>query len=204
MIVYVESNFVLELAFLQEEHESCEELLSLSESGDIRLVLPAFSIGEPYEAWVRRSKQRQGLHEQLSTTIRELSRSRPYQESSQEFQELTNLLLSSVEQEKSRLDETLERILQTADVISIDLSIIRSAIKFQESRDLEPQDSIVYASILDHLTTASGGLRCFITQDKDFENPDIENDLTKYNCKWLPNFTNGLGYIGSELKKIKK
>lgn len=56
MIVYVESNFVLELAFLQEEHESCEELLSLSKSGDIHLVLPTFSIGEPYETWVRRSK----------------------------------------------------------------------------------------------------------------------------------------------------
>ena len=152
MIVYVESNFVLELAFLQEEHESCEELLSLSESGDILLVLPAFSIGEPYEAWVRRSKQRQELHERLSATIRELSRSRPYQESSQEFQELTNLLLNSVEEEKNRLDETLERILQTVKVIPIDLNTIREAIKFQESRDLEPQDSIVYASIIEHLT----------------------------------------------------
>ena len=67
MIVYVESNFVLELAFLREEHENCLELLSLSESGDICLMLPAFSIGEPYEAWVRRSKQRLGLHEQLIT-----------------------------------------------------------------------------------------------------------------------------------------
>ena len=35
MIVYVESNFVLELAFLRAEHESCEELLRLSESRDI-------------------------------------------------------------------------------------------------------------------------------------------------------------------------
>jgi predicted nucleic acid-binding protein len=200
MIVYVESNFVLELAFLQEEHDSCEELLSLSESGDILLVLPAFSIGEPYETWVRRSKQRQGLHEQLSTTIRELSRSRPYQESSQDFQDLTNLLLSSVEQEKSQLDEILERILQTVDVIHINLSIIREAIKFQESRDLEPQDSIIYASIFEHLTTASRGLRCFITQDKDFASPDIENDLAKYDCLRLPNFANGLGYIRNQLK----
>ena len=45
MIVYVESNFVLELAFLQEEYESCMELLRLAESRDIHLVLPAFSIG---------------------------------------------------------------------------------------------------------------------------------------------------------------
>ena len=133
MIVYVESNFVLELAFLQEEHESCLELLSLSESGDICLMLPAFSIGEPYEAWVRRSKQRRDLHEQLITAIHELSRSRPYQGSSDEFQELTNLLRRSGEEEKLRLDNTLERILQTVEVIPIGLSIIRAAITFQKS-----------------------------------------------------------------------
>ena len=99
MIVYVESNFVLELAFLQEEYERCLELLRLAESQDIHLVLPAFSIGEPYEVWVRRSKQRRALRDQLSTAIRELSRSRPYQASSHEFQELTNLLLRSGEEE---------------------------------------------------------------------------------------------------------
>ncbi len=65
MIVYVESNFVLELAFLQEEYESCLELLHLAESEAIHLVLPAFSVGEPYEVWVRRSKQRRELRDQL-------------------------------------------------------------------------------------------------------------------------------------------
>ncbi len=199
MIVYVESNFVLELAFLQAEHESCEELLNLSESKDIHLVLPAFSIGEPYETWVRRSKQRRELHEQLITTIGELSRSRPYQGASHQFQGLTNLLRSSNTDELDRLNKTLERILQTVNVIHINLSIIREAIKFQESRDLEPQDSIVYASILEHLTTASRGLRCFITRDKDFTSPDIENDLAKYDCLRLPNFADGLGYIRSQL-----
>ena len=39
MIVYVESNFVLELAFLRAEHESCEELLSLSESRGLRCFI---------------------------------------------------------------------------------------------------------------------------------------------------------------------
>jgi hypothetical protein len=47
MIVYAESNLVLELAFQQEEHESCLALLDLAWSKEIVLVLPAFSIGEP-------------------------------------------------------------------------------------------------------------------------------------------------------------
>lgn len=200
MIVYVESNFVLELAFLREEHENCLELLSLSESGDICLMLPAFSIGEPYEAWVRRSKQRLGLHEQLITAIHELSRSKPYQESSDEFQELTDLLLRSDEEEKRRLDDTLQRMLQMVEVIPIGLSIIRAAITFQKSIELSPQDSIVYASILNHLTTASEKPRCFITKNsRDFVNPDIENDLKAYNCRLLTKFADGLGYVRSRL-----
>jgi predicted nucleic acid-binding protein len=200
MIVYVESNFVLELAFLQEEYESCLELLGLAESQDIHLVLPAFSIGEPYEVWVRRSKQRRELRDQLSTAIRELSRSRPYQASSHEFQELTNLLLRSGEEEKRRLDEALDRILRMAEVIPIGLNTIRAAITLQKSRSLSPQDSIVYASILAHLAEAPEDLRCFITKNsKDFVNPDIENELGAHTCRLLTKFGDGLGYIRSRL-----
>jgi len=199
MIVYVESNFVLEMAFLQEEYESCLELLRLAEARDIHLVLPAFSIGEPYETSERRSKQRQALSEQLRTAIGELARSRPYQASSHQFQELTNLLLRSGEEEKRRLDEALDRILRAAEVIPIGLNTIRSAITLQKSRGLSPQDSIVYASILAHLAEASEDLRCFITKDKDFVNPDIEDELGTYTCRLLTKFGDGLGYIRSRL-----
>ncbi len=58
MIVYVKTNFVLELARLQEQHESCEELLNLASTNKIKLVLPAFSITEARTALVRLAKQR--------------------------------------------------------------------------------------------------------------------------------------------------
>jgi hypothetical protein len=44
VITYVESNFILELAFRQEDHQSCESLLQLAEVGSIQLVLPAFCV----------------------------------------------------------------------------------------------------------------------------------------------------------------
>jgi hypothetical protein len=140
--------------------------------------------------WVRRSKQRRELRDQMRTAIRELSRSRPYQASSHEFQELTNLLLRSGEEEKRRLDEALDRILRTAEVIPIGLNTIRAAITLQKSRSLSPQDSIVYASILAHLAEASEEvLRCFITKNsKDFGNPDIENELGTHTCRLLTKF----------------
>ena len=202
MIVYVESNFVLELAYLQEEYESCSALLGLAESQDIHLVLPAFSIGEPYEAWVRRSKHRRELREQLELVkaILELSRSRPYEGSFGAFQELTRVLLSSIEEEKDRLDETLERLLQTAEVIPIGLNTIRAATTLQKTRSLSPQDAIVYASILDHLASASEHIRCFVTRNsRDFRNLDIENELAAHACQLLTRFVDGLGYVRSRL-----
>ena len=54
MNVYVESNFVLELALLQEQSASCEEILGLCEAGRVQLVVPAYSLAEPYETLVRR------------------------------------------------------------------------------------------------------------------------------------------------------
>ncbi len=123
-----------------------------------------------------------------------LSRSGPYHEASDEFRELTNLLIRSGEEEKHRLDDALEKILQNVEIIPIDLGIISDAITFQKSLDLSPRDSIVYASILAHLTTESGELRCFITKNsKDFANPDIEDQLTAHGCKLLTKFVNGWG-----------
>ena len=56
MNVYVESNFVLELAFLQEQFASCEEILS--EAHRIQLLIPTYSLAEPYEALTTQQKRR--------------------------------------------------------------------------------------------------------------------------------------------------
>lgn len=48
MNVYVESNFALELTFEQEQRASCEALLELASQKSIMLMIPAFSLVEPY------------------------------------------------------------------------------------------------------------------------------------------------------------
>ncbi len=201
MNVYVESNFVLELAFAQQDEASCLAFLELAESGAITLVLPAWSLGEPYETLVRRSNARKALHRDLSSQIHELSRSQPYQESASELHRLTDLLLRSGEEEKLRLDTALSRILNCAQIIDLNPNVLRSSLELQNSRSLSPQDAIVYASILEHLREAGAKTSCFITRDKDFLNPDIEVDLTALNCKLWINFIAGLDSARDELAK---
>lgn len=200
MIVYIESNFVLELAFLQQEYESCSDILKLAEAKNISLVLPAFSISEPYETWVRRSKRRNQLSLEVTSEMGELARSKPYQESLRGLTELTDLLLQSVEEEKHRLDDALLRILDVAEIIPTGSNTLRNALTSQTSRSLSAQDSIVYSSILQHLREAGTTPSCFITKDRDFVNPDIEADLTAFNCKVLSKFSDGVGYARSHLK----
>lgn len=201
MNVYVESNFILELAFQRDEEPDCQQLLRLATSGNITLVIPAFSIVEPYETIVRRAKQREETYNKLKQELGELARSKSYRESPQEFRDLTSLLLKSNEEEKQRLDQSLAHIINQTNIISIDATVINYAIALQESRSLSPQDSLVYASVLKDLQAAGSGPHCFITKNsKDFANPDIYSDLAGADCKLLTRFSNGLGYIQSCLR----
>lgn len=80
MIIYVESNFVLELAFLQEQFESCEKILSICEKELGTLIVPAFSLAEPLEKLHRQKNFRQEIKKiwiWRSSNIHELPATNP-------------------------------------------------------------------------------------------------------------------------------
>ena len=66
MNIYVETNFVLELVFEQEQHTSCEQILALCESGRSRLIIPAYCLAEPHE----KLKGRQEVVENYSKILK--------------------------------------------------------------------------------------------------------------------------------------
>lgn len=63
MIIYVESNFILELVLAQEESTSAEQILDLAEKNLIKLVLPSFSMMEPF--WTIQGRGKQHVKQQL-------------------------------------------------------------------------------------------------------------------------------------------
>ena len=119
MIVYIESNFVLELALLQEEHRSCDSIVSLAESLMIDLAIPAFSLFEPYEVWHRRAGERTELYERLSQEMGQLARTEPYTKTVEDLGGPASILVRSGDEDKRRLDLTLGRILDCAVVIPL-------------------------------------------------------------------------------------
>jgi predicted nucleic acid-binding protein len=159
-------------------------------------VIPAFSLAEPYEVLVRRTKQRVDLNRRLAAEIRELSRSRPYTEIAKRSKEITTVLVQSGQMEKRQLDTTLGRVTECAVVIPLEVDTLKAAMQLQEQLDLSPQDSIVYASIVAHLSSTSAGPICFLDKDaKDFVNPDIQEQLGSYECSLITRFSDGLRYL---------
>lgn len=102
MNIYVETNFVLELAFEQEQYSGCEAILQLSEAGKITLIIPAYSLAEPHEKLIRQARNRRKSQQLLDVELHQLSRTTPYQERIQSIQDITNLIVQSIEEERSR------------------------------------------------------------------------------------------------------
>jgi predicted nucleic acid-binding protein len=194
--VYIETNFILELAFSQEQAESCLQLLEITEQGKSRLIIPAFSIGECFETLVRRSKQRKQLAETVSTELKQLSRSLSYRSEVTALDSITRLLISSLEDDKKRLDETLSRLLSTCEILPLSKEVVMNAMSYRELFGFGYQDSLVYSSVMHHLEQGTEVASCFLNRNsKDFDDPDIIEMLESKNCKLLFNFDKGRDYV---------
>lgn len=200
MNVYVESNFVLEITLLQEQHESCEKIIELCEASKVNLVLPAYSLVEPYETIIRYAKNRAKISNDLATEVKQLSRSKPYQEEIEALQQINAFLVRSQEEERERLRNTVDRLLAVTEIIPLNTQILNESNKYQLAYDLSPQDSIVYASVLQHLNDSSSSVSCFLNRNsKDFDDPDIVDALDKHDCKMLFSFNSGYGYVSNKI-----
>ncbi len=201
MNVYVETNFVLELALLQEQHESCEAIMELCRTNAIRLILPAYSLVEPYETIVRYAKNRTRVSNDLDAELRQLSRSKPYRDEVNTLRTLTSVLATSQAEENRRLGSIIEDLIQISEIVSLDKTILNEAKFHQIENSMSPQDAIVYASVLQHLDMPDSSMKCFLNRNStDFDDPDIVAALSRKNCKMLFRFDHGYQYIASQVR----
>jgi hypothetical protein len=116
------------------------------------------------------------------------------------FQNLTALLIDSADEEAKRLEETRSLLSRTAEIIPLDRAILEAATRYQVAHDLSPQDALVYAAVLSQLTHSGAPQNCFLTKNsKDFDDPDLVEELNTYNCRLLPRFDVGYQFILSRI-----
>jgi len=196
MTVYVESNFVLEQALQQEQSDSCDAIVNLAASGDISLVIPAFSLAEPHHALAQKEKTRNRLSNELQQQLSELGRSKPYREVPNDFGALASILIRSADQERDGLQHAITGLLRTAEVIPLDGGIVTAGGELQTAFAMSGQDAIVLASVLRHLERTKPTESCFLNRNsRDFDDPDVREMLDKFGCRFFARFDHGCQFI---------
>jgi len=187
--IYIETNFVLELVFEQEQYTSCEQILALGESGRLHLIIPAYCLAEPHEKLTRQAGSRRELQRNLETELRQLARTASYNARISSIQDIASLLVRSTEEEKQRFIRYRDRLLGIAEIIPLTVDILREAATHESPYDLTPQDVLVYTSVITHLRQNNPPISCFLNRNsKDFDNPDIVDELDRNNCRMIPRF----------------
>lgn len=201
MIIYVETNFLLEIAYQQEGCESCRAILELARQGDISLAVPAFSIVEARQTWDRRSSEHNSLQNQLQPIIRQIARSEPFRTVTESSRELLSALLASGEDTRLRLEETITALSSVATILSLNADIVVRARQRELDLALSPSDAVVYATVMSHLQEAPLGVKRFLNRDsKGFANPSVYDELANFGCKLIVSFEKGLDFIRSEIR----
>lgn len=196
MILYVESNFVLELALRQSGLADCEYLVDAARNAQVEIVVPAYCLVEPYETLTRRHKERQRLGSSLAAELQQLTRTLSYQQERAATIAVTELLVLSASEERDRLSDTVGNLLKVARVVDLSASVIALGKLTELTHGLSSQDSLVYASIISDLQSRDAGDCCFVTTNvHDFGDPDIQADFAKYKCKVLYKFGAARSYV---------
>lgn len=194
MRVYVESNFVLELVLEQEQHEACEEILTLAASRDIELALPAFALIEPYESMVRDEREGSQLAQRLRESAVQLARTASMAGDVPRLHDAGDLLVRGAQEAWTRFHDLRTRLLDIAHLLAIDAATIREASQLTMAFGLGLPDAIMLASVLaDAVTHPSPSV--FVNRNrKDFD-IDVKARLAQVRCELLWSFDGGLGRV---------
>jgi hypothetical protein len=118
VIVYVETNFLLQLAPGQEQAPAADDLLRLAEQRRCALVIPAFCLSEPFATLAQRERARRNLRSTLSEQLRQLRRSTPHQDAAAALEPLLQFLHGLEREAVGRLPGR-RRILATAETVRV-------------------------------------------------------------------------------------
>lgn len=199
MIVYVETNFLLENAYLQERCESCQSILELARLHRITLAIPAISAAEARATWHRRASKRRDFHTELQRHIREISRSEPFRGLRDQSREVVAALIAGGEESRQRLESAIATFEAEATIIPLTGAILMAARRHELGYSLTPEDAVVLASVRSHAEKAPGP-KVFVSQDaKGFAHPTIYDELSAVECKVLVNFADALSYIRTKV-----
>jgi predicted nucleic acid-binding protein len=199
MNVFVESNFVLELAFRQKEHEFCTRIWQAAGPTTFALHLPQYALTEVFQTLRARREQRDEARDYL---LNEINQHRREAESDGDAMDnltaaLNDLLLTRRQVQTQQLYAIAAELAESAITIPLTPAIIREAYEKARQHGLASQDSLVYASVLAGLRALPNGAKSlFVSRNKtDFGKAVILEELLALKCEYVTSFEAAAGKL---------
>jgi hypothetical protein len=132
--------------------------------------------------------------------LQQLSRTASYKSRIESIKDLESLLVQGNEEEQNRFIQYRNRFFNSGEIVALTTEILIKAATYENDYDLPPQDALVYASVIAHLQNSQPLQSCFLNRNsKDFNIPDIKEELNILNCKPIFQFDQGYSFLRSQL-----
>jgi len=123
-----------------------------------------------------------------------------------DMEPVAGILREASSKQLDLLHSTFERLLHIGECINISANHFKNVSAYQQDLKLSPQDSIIYATIIEDLQTRSKAeKKCFLSRDrKGFDQSStIKSALNTHTCRYIGSFRQGLDYIQHTLQNAK-
>lgn len=196
MIVYVETNFLVELIRTQEEHESCREILDLAERGEIDARIPAFCHVEVGTVITNLRRQYSVLINDVDQKVKDFGRSEAARGLVDDVRR-SRMALSFIMDDESDGLWLVRKLAHKALVtLPLDNAAISRNERLEEMQLLpdKPGDRIVLAIISADMSRHRRK-SLFLTRDRDFGIEGVQLYLRRLNCKTFFSYRAALAFL---------
>lgn len=201
MHVFLETNFVLELAFRQREVSFCERIWEQVRVGSprYRLSVPQYAFSEAFQQLrplkIKRDKYEKDLLDEVRQHLRE---DESDAEAMDTFgQTLTTLLAERTRTQTRRLYEVVAALMRDAPGPALTPASVLEAQELVGRHGLPVQDALIYASVLAGLRELpNDATKLFVSRNKkDFGKTAIVEELASLNCEYVAGFQAAAGKL---------
>jgi predicted nucleic acid-binding protein len=170
MTLYIESNYLLEIAKNQEQAAACESLLQLAEQNRLTIVLPEIAIPEAMMSLQRSHDQRRNLQRSLQSEARELRRTAIHGPLVESITAIATASEQVIGDELSRFNVLVERLLLWCDTIPVTRTAYIDSQHLAGILALEEFDALIVTVVASHAVTVEDNWKAFTSRNtRDFD-----------------------------------
>ena len=202
MIVYAESNFLLEWIRQQSGIQAVERIVELAEARTVQLKIPGCAFAEVRTTLERAGKESTALQDAIKRETNKAGGSAHGRRLVKLYESIQDTVRKQATVHLKRHDRFAKRCFRSAQILELNVKILAYLPETLSEYDLNVQDALVLATVVaDAASRQTTETKLFVQKDKeDFNTPEIKAVLNAHDCECIWGFESALKKIESAIR----